>query len=194
MGKLSKLSLLVRIAKIFFCFYYFFPFLSALLFGTIVDFILGIFQVEEETRLFIALLVQIPIAFVIPSMYAMREGYRDSFYGRYSFRLYLLITAGSMLIYIVTDRLTNLNVCPISPVFIKLGLSNGLFSTLFFFVMCALVLLCYFIGRRNALSENAEAVYKTEKSVAEEEKKVDTQSIPEKTKTGTWRDSVRGDE
>jgi hypothetical protein len=195
MGKLSKLSLLIRILKIFFCYFYFFPIFPAMLFGYIVDFILGVFQVEDETRLFIALLVQIPIAFVVSCMYAMREGYRDSFYGRYSFRLYLLANVGSMIVYIAADRLTELNVCPISSVFIKLGLSNELFSTLFFIAMCALVLLCYFIGRMNALNENAEAVYKTENSVAKEKAaKSETQALTEKKKTGTWRDSVRGDD
>lgn len=89
--------------------------------------------------------------------------------------------------------------CPVGHVFVKLALPYTFSTIVYFGVMCGLIILFYWLGRKRALYENAEAVYKTEKSIAEEEKQKKLKDLPytpqpEQRKTWTWRDSVNRDE
>ncbi|MBQ4628874.1 MAG: hypothetical protein IJB44_07325 [Clostridia bacterium] len=214
MGKLSFSDMLVRIAKILLAYYYVCPMLFILLFGAIFDFLLNVIEyfdivsMRESTRFFIEMFLQIPLAFVFAVLQSIRDGYRDSFYGRYSLKTYSLIAFGSAVVCFFADPIVKaikpkFNVCPVGHVFLKLGLPYTLCSAIFFATLCGLIILFYFIGRRRALYENAEAIYKIEKSVAEEEAKkkvekspytVPSSSQPVQRKTGTWRDSVRTDQ
>jgi len=214
MGKLSFSDMLVRIAKILLAYYFVCPMIFILLWGAIFDFLLNMIEywdivsMRQSTRFFIEMFMQIPLAFVFAVLQSIRDGYRDSFYGRYSLKTYSLIAFGSAVVCFFADPIVKaikpkFNVCPVGHIFLKLGLPYTLCSAIFFATLCALIILFYFLGRRRALYENAEAVYKTEKSVAEEEAKkkaenspytVPSSSQPVQRKTGTWRDSVRMDE
>ena len=210
MGKLSFSDMLVRIAKILLAYYFVCPMIFILLWGAIFDFLLNMIEywdivsMRQSTRFFIEMFMQIPLAFVFAVLQSIRDGYRDSFYGRYSLKTYSLIAFGSAVVCFFADPIVKVikpkfNVCPVGHVFLQLGLPYTLCSAIFFATLCGLIILFYFIGRRRALYENSEAILKTEQSVAEEEKQKKLKDLPytpqpEQRKTGTWRDSVRNDE
>ncbi|MBQ2720699.1 MAG: hypothetical protein IJF23_04105 [Clostridia bacterium] len=200
MGKLSFTAFLVRAAKISLGYFIIIPIFFGLLCEGFFS-LLEIFDLKETTKNSITVIVQIVLTFLPAITQSMRDGYRDSFYGRYSLLSYLLIPLTAAVVFISVDQLPNVNICPIINVLIYFRLDPENFSILYFLFMFALTVLFYFLGRRYALYENAEAVYKTEKSVDEEEKRKKEQktsekntSLPEPRKTGTWRDSINRDE
>lgn len=210
MGKLSFSDMLVRIAKIFLAYFYVCPMIFILLFGTIFDFALNAIEyfdfvnISQRTRFLIEMYIQFPLTFIFPVMQSIRDGYRDSFYGRYSLKTYSIIAAASAVIYVIADPIIKMfkprfNACPVGHIFAKLALPYTLSSIVYFGIMCGLIILFYWLGRRRALYENQEAVFKTEQSVAEEEKQKKIKDLPytpqvEPRKTGTWRDSISRDE
>ena len=94
MGKLSFSDMLVRIAKIFLGYFYVCPMIFILLYGAIADSLLNIlgrfdiFDISARTRFLIEMLMQFPLTFVFPILQSIRDGYRDSFYGRYSLKTF----------------------------------------------------------------------------------------------------------